>query len=174
MKQQKIKTKELVESADSVIAAGVKNREALNAALPLLVAMQERAQALKGVCATLVKASTMLSELCANYVDGHESVFGDTLREAPNGVVSGNVECGDEVFHYVRGFDGFKRNEDGKQMSQEFLQGLPEGWTETKLALAIGKEQDISPEELDAAGLMRKPKRVWSKCVEGGCDDEAL
>ena len=36
------------------------------------------------------------------------------------------------------------------------------------------KELVESADSVIAAGLMRKPKRVWSKCVEGGCDDEAL
>ena len=67
--------RELRERADGMITAGIANKDALFAALPLLTKLQAKAESARKNLAASVKALTMLSELCSRYALAHESVF---------------------------------------------------------------------------------------------------
>ena len=49
-------------------------------------------------------------------------------------------------------------------MTQEFLDGLPKGWTKTerKLDVTAINLQDVSEEDLFKHGLIRVEKRTWT------------
>ena len=128
----KVTIKELREKADEMIAAGIANKDALFAALPVLTALQAKAESAKRNLAASVKTLTMLSELCSRYAPAHESVF-EKKRLITNqlGVKSGDVVLADATYHFASGYDGYVRNTPDK-LTQDFLASLPENWRKEK------------------------------------------
>ena len=47
-------------------------------------------------------------------------------------------------------------------LTQEFLAGLPDGWTKSKLALVEGAFRGVDAEEMAKHDLRREIKREWS------------
>ena len=156
--------KELRERADEMIAAGIANKDALFAALPVLTALQAKAESAKRNLAATVKSLTMLSELCSRYALEHESVFvKKRLVTNQQGVKTGDVVTEDATYHFASGYDGYVRNTPDK-LTQDFLATLPENWRKQKLELSTSgiNEDAPSDKELAKRGLAPKVKNVWS------------
>ena len=162
--------KELREKADGMITAGIANKDALFAALPVLTALQAKAESAKRNLAASVKTLTMLSELCSRYALAHESVF-EKKRLVANqqGVRTGDVVLDDATYHFASGYDGYVRNTPDK-LTQDFLATLPENWRKEKLELSTSgiNEDAPSDEELAKRGLAPKVRNVWSLVEQGG------
>ena len=162
--------KELREQADEMISAGIANRDALFAALPVLTALQAKAESAKKNLAASVRTLTQLSELCSHYALAHESVF-EKRRLVANqqGVRTGDIVQGDATYHFASGYDGYARNTPDK-LTQDFLATLPEKWRKQKLELSTsGINEDAPSEKLLARhGLAPKVKNVWSLAEQGG------
>ena len=103
--------KELRERADGMITAGIANKDALFAALPLLTELQAKAESARKNLAASVKALTMLSELCSRYALAHESVF-EKKRLITNqqGVRTGDIVTDEATYHFASGYDGYVRS----------------------------------------------------------------
>ena len=162
--------KELRERADEMIAAGIANKDALFAALPVLTALQAKAESAKRNLAATVKSLTMLSELCLRYALAHESVF-EKKRLVANqqGVRTGDVVLGDATYHFASGYDGYARNTPDK-LTQDFLATLPEKWRKQKIELSTSgiNEDAPSDKELAKRGLAPKIRNIWSLVEQGG------
>ena len=162
--------KELREQADEMIAAGIANKDALFAALPVITALQAKAESAKKNLAASVKTLTMLSELCSRYALAHESVF-EKKRLVANqqGVRTGDVVLGDATYHFASGYDGYQRNTPDK-LTQDFLATLPEKWRKLKIELSTSgiNEDAPSDKELAKRGLAPKVRNVWSLVEQGG------
>lgn len=162
--------KELRERADEMIAAGIANKDALFAALPVLTALQAKAESAKKNLAASVKTLTMLSELCSRYALAHESIF-EKKRLVANqqGVRTGDVVLDDATYHFASGYDGYARNTPDK-LTQDFLATLPENWRKEKLELSTSgiNEDAPSDKELAKRGLAPKIRNVWSLLENGG------
>ena len=160
--------KELRERADEMISAGIANKDALFAALPVLTALQAKAEFAKKSLASSVKTLTMLSELCSRYALAHESVF-EKKRLVANqqGVRTGDVVLGEATYHFASGYDGYVRRADGK-LTQDFLASLPENWRKASLKIDVSgiNADGPSDEELAEHGLAPKTKNVWSLVEE--------
>ena len=162
--------KELREQADEMISAGIANKDALFAALPVLTALQAKAESAKRNLAASVKSLTMLSELCSRYALAHESVF-EKKRLVANqqGVRTGDVVLGEATYHFASGYDGYVRRADGK-LTQDFLATLPEKWRKQKIELSTSgiNEDEPSDSELARRGLAPRVRNVWSLVEQGG------
>ena len=162
--------KELRVRADEMIAAGIANKDALFAALPLLTELQAKAESAKKNLAASVKTLTMLSELCSRYALAHESVF-EKKRLIANqqGVRTGDVVIDEATYHFASGYDGYARNTPDK-LTQDFLATLPEKWRKQKIELSISgiNEDAPSDKELAKRGLAPKVRNVWSLVEQGG------
>ena len=160
--------KELRERADEMISAGIANKDALFAALPVLTALQAKAESAKKNLAASVKTLTMLSELCSRYALDHESVF-EKKRLVANqqGVRTGDVVLGDATYHFASGYDGYVRRA-GDKLTQDFLASLPENWRKASLKIDVSgiNEDAPSDEELAEHGLAPKTRNVWSLVEE--------
>ena len=53
----------------------------------------------------------------------------------------------------------------GGTLTQEFLAGLPDGWTKSKLALVEGAFRGVDAEEMAKHDLRREIKREWSQAA---------
>jgi hypothetical protein len=71
------------------------------------------------------------------------------------------VEIGGTTYRLTVSPDRIRRL-DGGNMTQQFLKGLPEGWTKAKLTLVEGAFKDLDAEELARHALCRETKREWS------------
>ena len=156
--------RELRERADGMITAGIANKDALFAALPLLTKLQAKAESARKNLAASVKALTMLSELCSRYALAHESVF-EKKRLITNqqGVRTGDIVTDEATYHFASGYDGYVRSPPDK-LTQDFLATLPESWRKQKLELSTSGINGDAPsdEELAKCGLAPKVKNVWS------------
>ena len=161
--------KELRERADEMISTGIANKDALFAALPVLTALQAKAEFAKRSLASSVKTLTMLSELCSRYALAHESVF-EKKRLVANqqGVRTGDVVLDEATYHFASGYDGYVRNTPDK-LTQDFLATLPENWRKEKLELSTSGINEDAPSEklLTRHGLAPKVRNAWS-LVENG------
>ena len=162
--------KELREQADEMIAAGIANKDALFAALPVITALQAKTEFAKKSLAASVKTLTMLSELCSRYALAHESIF-EKKRLVANqqGVRTGDVVIDEATYHFASGYDGYVRNTPDK-LTQDFLATLPENWRKLKIELSTSgiNEDAPSDKELAKRGLAPKVRNVWSLVEQGG------
>jgi len=160
--------KSLRERADMLIADGIKNREALHAALPVLIDLQSKTEFAKNNLASAVKTMTMLSELCSKYALEHESVFEKKqLIASQQGVRVGDVVLEDATYHFANGYDGYERDDGGKA-TQDFLAKLPEAWCKqsSKLSTSGINAAHPTPDDLAKHHLRPKVKNEWSKLEE--------
>ena len=166
----KVTIKELRERADEMISAGIANKDALFAALPVLTALQAKAEFAKRSLAASMKTLTMLSELCSRYALEHESVF-EKRRLVANqqGVRTGDVVLDEATYHFASGYDGYVRNTPEK-LTQDFIATLPENWRKQKLELSTSGINEDAPSEKELAkrGLAPKVRNAWSLVEQGG------
>ena len=160
--------RELRERAEEMISAGIANKDALFAALPVLTELQTRAESARKRLAAAVRATASLSELCSRYALEHESVF-EKRRLVTNqqGVKTGDVVLDEATYHFASGYDGYVRSTPEK-LTQDFLATLPESWRKQKLELSTSGINEAAPsdKELAKRGLAPKVKNAWSKTEE--------
>ena len=163
-----IKTiKALREDAETALATGVANREQLRSAVPALVALQNAERSMRLRLKETQAVIQSLSEACSKYAHEHpEYVFDQTFSVSPIGIESGDLEIDGRTYHFTHGIDGYVRTEPSETLTQEFLKGLPEGWTKSRLSLDTTALNKAKPSDDDLAefGLMRKVKESWFEC----------
>jgi len=157
-----MKLKEYAEKAQELIDEGVNNAVNLHEALPILVEGLEAVKAMRRTLAAMSKNLGELADLCTEYALERRSVFLDGVKER-DGVLTGDVEVDGTVYHMSAGYDGYVRA-DGNNLTKEFLESLPDGWTRQRIELdtAAIKEDCSSSDDLGGYGLAPKPKNVWS------------
>jgi len=154
--------KQLREAAEAHVEAGVANKAALLEAVPLLVEFQDALDNANKMAKRCKEVVTNLSEACSAYVLEHPKVLDEGLVLIGKGVKNGDLTIGDTTYHFSSGYDKPKRI-DGDALSQEFLGGLPEGWTVMKLSLDTTgiNRQKVDDAALESAGLYRPAKNEW-------------
>lgn len=154
--------KQLREEAESTIQNGVGNKAALYAAVPLLIELQEALEGVNRTAKATKEIARKLSDACSAYALEHQSVFDEGLSLIGKGVRNGDLTIDETTYHFTSGYDKPKRI-DGDAMSHDFLDGLPEGWTKTKLELDTTgiNRMKVGEKDLEAAGLFRPEKNEW-------------
>ena len=153
--------KELRLNAEAFMNNGIKNRDALTQALPVLIDLKNATDIQCRNVRACQKLIRNLDDACADYAIDHPSVFTDGLRTV-DGVQVGDVLVEDAIYHLASGYGSPKRL-NGEQLSQGFLGELPHDWTKAKLELdttAINRA-GVSYEELERNGLYRPAKNEW-------------
>lgn len=144
-------------------ANGVKNVETFKEILPRFIeALSQTKWSWKNARA-MQEQATKLGDTLAEFVLTHPSVSKE-LPVSPDGVRSFDVTVNNTVYHLSCGFDGYVRT-DGEKLTQNFLATLDKGWTKGKLELDITgmKRSDVTGEEIIEAGLVQKPKNIWTE-----------
>ena len=161
--------KNLRMKAQEIVQNGVTTRDALNAALPVLVKLKEALEAARANLKGSALDFSDLSEICTRYAEKHPGCFeGSGLVPNQMGVLSGIVEDESENrYKLVIGYNGYERT-NGETITQKFLASLPKGWTKTKLELSTTaiNSAAVTDGELEKAGLQQKTKAVWSLVEE--------
>jgi len=154
--------KQLRENAEEKILLGVSNKAALFEAVPLLIELQEAVESASKTAKRCKEIASTLSDACSKYALDHQSLFDDGLVLVGKGVRNGDLTIDETTYHFTSGYDSPKRI-DGDALSQEFLDGLPEGWTKTKFVLDTTgiNRLKIDDKALAEAGLYRPEKNEW-------------
>jgi len=154
--------KQLREEAEALIADSITNKQALHKALPVLIDLQEACANASKTAKRCKEIAAELSEACSKYALGHESVFDEGLVLIGKGVRNGELTIDETTYHFASGYASPKRL-DGDALSQDFLGGLPEGWTKAKLELDTTgiNRLKVEDEALKEAGLYRPEKNEW-------------
>jgi len=142
----------------------ITNKEKLLAALPVLVEACVKIKTMRRTIKLMGELADGLNDACSKYAMEHPSVFvNGKLNVDGKGVQHGDVEVGGKLYHFSSGYKGFIR-EDGDNITQDFLDGLPEKWVKGKIELdATGMERlGVTDAELQKAGLVRRANNVWS------------
>lgn len=156
-----MKPSEIKKQADALIEGGVQRMESYRAALPLVFALRGAAATVKQFAKALEDSANELSRQAAGYAEEHPTALDTPLAEARDGVRNGTVEIDGTTYRLTISPDKIKRL-DGGNLTQKFLEGLPEGWTSAKLALREGAFKGLDAEELARHDLRREMKREWS------------
>ena len=158
--------KTLREKAEELVRGGIGNRAQLLAAVPALVRLQSAVKMAKARLAETKKVEEELCRVCSEYAHAHpDHVFGESFSVSPIGVESGDVTIDERCYHFSYGFDGYVRSDAAQTLSQDFLAGLPAGWTKSRLELDKTAVNRLKPseEELASVGLERKVKSGWGE-----------
>jgi len=159
---KKVKASEVKKQADALLEnGGVGTRERFLQALPLLFSLNEAASSLKQFVKALEASADELSRQAAGYAEEHVTALDTPLAEARDGVRNGTVEIDGTTYRLTVSPDKIKRL-DGGSLTQAFLKGLPEGWTNSKFVLVEGAFKGVGAEEMARHGLRRETKREWS------------
>ena len=157
-----MKASEVKKMADTMLEnGGVGTRERFMQALPLLFSLKEAAAKVKQFAKALEASADELSRQAAGYAEDHATALDAPLAEVRKGIRSGTVEVGGVTYRLTVSPDKVVRL-DGGTLTQEFLAGLPDGWTKSKLALVEGAFKDVEAEEMAKHDLRREIKREWS------------
>ena len=156
-----MKPSEIKKQADALIEGGVQRMESYRAAVPLVFALRGAAATVRQFAKALEASADELSRQTAGYAEEHPTALDTPLSEARDGVRNGTVEIGGTTYRLTVSPDRIRRL-DGGNMTQQFLKGLPEGWTKAKLTLVEGAFKDLDAEELARHALCRETKREWS------------
>jgi hypothetical protein len=159
-----MKPSEIKKQADALIDSGVQRMESYRAAVPLVFALRGAAATVKQFAKALDESAAELSRQAAAYAEEHPTALDTPLAEVKDGVLNGTVEIGGTTYRLTISPDRIKRL-DGGNMTQQFLAGLPDGWTKSKLALVEGAFKGVDAEEMAKHDLRREIKREWSQAA---------
>jgi len=154
------------QEVEKMIANGIGNKEQFDAAIPVLVELEDKIETMEqNTLKSLKNLAKSLCNMASDYAEKHEkTVFenGKLILEA-NGVKSGNVVIGRKRYHFTDSYGPLKRM-DGSDMSQDFLSGLPKEWTKAKFELDTTgiKRKGVPLDKLNDFGLYRPAKYEWS------------
>jgi len=155
--------KEIREDAEAILKEGINNKEALFAALPVLVELAVKCASMRQTLRAIGEVGSELNDAASEYALAHRSVFEGGLITDGKGVQHGDVEVGGKLYHFAAGY-GKPVRRDGDNLTQEFLAALPEKWIKGKIELDVTgmARLGVTNEELAAAGLIRTANNVWS------------
>ncbi len=157
--------KTLKEQIAALSEAGVSNKNALTAAVPLIVDAQNHIAHLRASTNELKTAVEELAAQASAYAIAHTShVFG-SIETHPCGTLTGDIEIDGRLFHFAAGHKGYTRIDEGTNLDKSFLAALPNAWTKMKRELdvtAIGR-LNVTVDELAECGLKPKENNVWSE-----------
>lgn len=156
-----MKSSEVKKIVDELIDQGISTREQYMSAVPLIFEMRKAVKGAKDWLAILVDREKQLSELAAGYAIDHKTALDEPLSTDKDGIESGSVEIDGEDYRLTLSL-GHAERISGGNLTQQFLKGLPKGWTTSKLELVQGALAGTSPDELARYDLKRDTKRVWS------------
>jgi len=142
----------------------INNKEQFLKALPILIEATTKCAQMRLTVKSINSLATDLNIAVSEYALNHLSVFlGGRLVTDGKGILHGDVEVGGKLYHFSSGYKGFVRA-DGDNVTQDFLDGLPEKWVKGKIELdATGIERlGVTDAELQKAGLVRRANNVWS------------
>ena len=163
---------------------GVATKPTFVNALMAMRQVGEEIDKLKKAYASLVSIEKQLSEAAAIYAENHELALDTGLVEGPDGERTGTLHLSDDGdgydYHLVVGKDKPKRA-NGDNITQAFLEKLPEAWVKSKLELSLTQvsadvrnaeaerleeHPNAAPKSVDdylaAKGLIRPVKRTWT------------
>jgi len=154
--------KQLRAEAEALIADGITNKQELYKALPVLIDLQEACVSANKTVKRCKEIAAELSEACSRYALDHQSVFDEGLVLIGKGVRNGELTIDETTYHFASGYGSPKRL-DGDALSQDFLGGLPEGWTKAKLELDTTgiNRLKVDDKTLEEEGLYRPEKNEW-------------
>ena len=144
--------------AEAVLGTGIKNKENLFAALPVMCELQSALTAANMVARCCRKVLDELNEKCSGYALVHQSVFDEGLTEIRDNVLGGDITIDDVTYHFTTS-PGEVRRIDGNNLTQSFIKALPEEMRKSIFKLDAGKCTD---EELEKLGLAHDVKNTWS------------
>lgn len=156
-----MKVQDLIDKAGSIISNGVENRAQFDEAMGLygeLVSQAAKAAAAPKLLGELVIG---IGELTAEYAIGHKSVFTEPLTEIKDGVRNGVVDVAGTQYRLTVSL-GVPKRVSGANMTQGFLERLPEAWCTKSLKLNVGALADVDERTLAKHDLVRPEKGVWS------------
>ena len=157
-----MKASEVKKMADTLLEnGGVGTRERFLQALPLLFSLRAAAATVKQFAKALDASADELSRQAAGYAEEHVTALDAPLAEARKGIRNGTVEVGGVRYRLTISPDKVVRL-GGGALTQEFLAGLPEDWTKSKLVLVDGAFKGVDAEEMAKHDLRREIKREWS------------
>jgi len=154
--------KQLREAAEAALESGVGNKTALLSTVPLLVEFQEAIESANKTAKRCKELASRLSEACSRYAIEHVGVFDEGLVLIGRGVRNGDLTIDETTYHFTSGYGAPKRI-DGDAMNQDFLGGLPEGWTKTEFKLDTTGINRLKVDDatLEQAGLFRPERNEW-------------
>ena len=163
---------------------GVATKPTFINALMAMRQVGEEIDKLKKAYASLVSIEKQLSEAAAIYAESHNTALDAGLVEGPDGTKTGTLHLCDDGegfdYHLVIGKDRPVRA-NGDNITQSFLEKLPEAWVKTKLELSLTQvsadvrnaeaerleeHPNAAPKSVDdylaTKGLIRPAKRTWT------------
>jgi len=154
--------KQLREAAEAALETRVGSKAALLTAVPLLVEFQEAIDSANKTAKRCREVAARLSEACSEYALKNQKIFDEGLVLIGKGVKNGDLTVDGTTYHFTSGY-GSPRRIDGDVLNQDFLGGLPEGWTKTEFKLDTTGINRLKVEDaaLEAAGLYRPEKNEW-------------
>ena len=154
---------QLKERADLLTMNGITTRETYFEALPLLFSIRQAAASIKAFAKALEASAETLSEGAAAYAKDHTTALDEPLHEAAKGKTVGTVVIGTNRYTLTL-TDGPLKRESGDNLTEDFLKGLPKGWTKIKHELDVTSinQQDVDKDDLFKHGLIRTEKRAWT------------
>ena len=156
-------TRLLKEDILNRLEEGCRNAEQWRGAIPVLVEVQNRIEALQGSLKELRGLQKALNTSVSEYADAHPKAF-DSIREVKDETDVSLVTIDGVTYSYKRGWNGIGRKS-GSNKTEAFLASLPKEWVRTRSELnvsAIG-EANVSDAELAKHDLAWQPSRVWDE-----------
>lgn len=156
-----MKASEVKKMVDELLEQGVRTKDQYLKAVPMLFEMKNAIKGAKDWLEVLNDRYRELSESAATYAIDHATALDRPLSAAKDGIESGEVDIGGGTYRLTLSLDAPKRISGGN-LTQGFLEGLPQEFTQKKLSLLTSALEGMSPDELARYDLKRDVKRVWS------------
>ena len=153
--------RELKKQAEALLEQGVGTKEAYKAALPLLFEVREAAANASNFAKLLKGLAEELSDKAAAYAIDHPTALTEPLSDYREGMQRGVFKM-DGVGYALTISKSDPKRVTGGNLTQEFLAGLPKGWTKPKLEANKDAMKKASAEELAKHDLYCEPKPNWS------------
>ena len=134
MEKSKKTLRDYVDGANAILKAGeVGSKETLLKALPILIDGLKSVERFSRILEKDKRIFTKLMASCCDYGDNHVKCFDAAPKQVRrDGTTAGDVigkdeETGTDIrYRMISGFDGYRRA-GGGELTQRFLNGLPQG-----------------------------------------------
>ena len=154
---------ELKKQAEALLEQGITTKEAYKAALPLMFAVKDAASNANAFAKLLKALADEMSEKAAAYAIDHATALDAPLSDYRDGMERGFVEPVDGVGYALTISKGDIKRVTGGNLTQEFLAGLPKGWTKQKLEANKAAIKKAGADELARHDLYCELNRTWSQ-----------
>ena len=158
--------RELKKQAEALLEQGIGTKDAYKAALPLLFQVRDAAANASAFGKLLKGLAEEISEKAAAYAIDHPTALTTPLSDYREGMQRGVFETDGGVNYALTISKGDVKRVTGGNLTQEFLAGLPKGWTKQKLEANKDAMKKESAEELAKHDLYCVPKPSWSLIEE--------